>query len=1028
MSCPPEVLALIERFNEQREDYQNPAYLETQLRIEFIDPLLKILGWDIENKQGFAEAYKEVIHEYSLKTKDATKAPDYCFRIGGTRKYFLEAKKPSENIKEDKKHAYQLRRYAWSADLPLSILTDFQEWAVYDTLIKPEEKDKASTARVMFFTCDELPEKWDEFAAIFSKEAIQKGSFDKFAQSNKKKRGTGRVDAEFLAEIERWRDILAHNIALRNEGLSQRDLNFSVQRIIDRIIFLRIAEDRGIEDYGRLQALNGDNIYPRLMQLFRAADDRYNSGIFHFEKEKGRSENPDEVTPDLAVDDKVLRDILESLYYPASPYEFSVLPADILGQVYEQFLGKVITLTPGHRAKVDEKPEVKKAGGVYYTPTYIVDYIVQQTVGKLLDGKTPKQAAKLTILDPACGSGSFLIGAYQFLLDWHLQWYVNDGPEKHRKDIYLGGKASGGRQPPDTKLAATNAGDWRLTSAERKRILLNNIYGVDIDEQAVEVTKLSLLLKVLEGENRESLDRQLRLVEKHRALPDLGNNIKCGNSLIGHDFYAGKQLDMFDEEEKLRINTFEWKDEFPAIMKAGGFDAVIGNPPYVRIQTMMETTPDSVEFLTRSFKSTRQGNYDLYVVFVEKGLALLNSNGHMGFILPHKFFNSQYGQPLREHISRGKHIEEIVHFGAEQVFGGATTYTCLLFLAKSGQSKFTYRSVTELGEWRIDKKEMHGSLPISALDQPEWNFVVGPAAKLVKKMSSAEKKLGDIADIFVGLQTSADDVLILDIISVDKKHITVQSKATETNWKLEPDLLHAIVSGTDVSGYQRLAKRQVVLFPYRVDEERATLIPFSEIQANWPKTAAYLEANQERLRKRERGKFNDSSWHRFGRNQNLGIQNRVKLCIPRLVERLHAGYDHDGSLFLDNVDVGGVTLKPAVADYSLPFLQGLLNSRLLAWFFPFVSAPFRGGWRSANRQFLSKLPIRKPNDKLRKKIVALVEQISSLHQQLPSAKSDLAKAALERQITATDRQIDELVYELYELTPEEVKIVEEATA
>ena len=227
MSCPPEVLALIERFNEHRESYVIPGYKETELRREFLDPLFKHLGWDIDNEQGFAEAYKEVVHEYSLKTKSATEAPDYCFRIGGTRKFFTEAKKPSENIKEDKKHAYQLRRYAWSADLPLSILTNFQEWAVYDTGIKPEEKDKASVARVMFFTCDELAEKWDEFAAVFSKQAIQKGSFDKYAASNKKKRGTGRVDAEFLAEIERWRDILAHNIALRNENLSQRDLNFS---------------------------------------------------------------------------------------------------------------------------------------------------------------------------------------------------------------------------------------------------------------------------------------------------------------------------------------------------------------------------------------------------------------------------------------------------------------------------------------------------------------------------------------------------------------------------------------------------------------------------------------------------------------------------------------------------------------------------------------------------------------------------------------------------------------------------------
>ena len=215
----------------------------------------------------------------------------------------------------------------------------------------------------------------------------------------------------------------------------------------------------------------------------------------------------------------MLKDILKRLYYPDSPYEFSVLPADILGQVYEQFLGKVIRLTAGHQAEVEDKPEVKKAGGVYYTPTYIVDYIVKNTVGKLLEGKTPKKAAELRILDPACGSGSFLIGAYQYLLDWHRDWYVEHGPEKHRKELYQG-----------------PGGDWRLTTAEKKRILLNNIYGVDIDSQAVETTKLSLLLKVLEGETSESLDAQLSFLHE-RALPDLAANIKCGNSLIGPDFY-----------------------------------------------------------------------------------------------------------------------------------------------------------------------------------------------------------------------------------------------------------------------------------------------------------------------------------------------------------------------------------------------------------------------------------------------------------------------------------------------------------
>ena len=228
----------------------------------------------------------------------------------------------------------------------------------------------------------------------------------------------------------------------------------------------------------------------------------------------------------------VLKDIFKDLYYPDSPYEFSVLPADILGHIYEQFLGKVIRLTPAHRAVVEEKPEVRKAGGVYYTPTYIVDYIVKHTVGKLIEGKTPNQVSKLRVLDPACGSGSFLLGAYQRLLDWHLAWYSENEPEKHRK----------GRK---TKIFQGPGGDWRLTTAEKKRILLNNIYGVDIDLQAVEVTKLSLLLKVLEGENEETLGKNLRLFHE-RALPDLGQNIKCGNSLIGPNFYENRQLSLID--------------------------------------------------------------------------------------------------------------------------------------------------------------------------------------------------------------------------------------------------------------------------------------------------------------------------------------------------------------------------------------------------------------------------------------------------------------------------------------------------
>ncbi|NTW78091.1 MAG: N-6 DNA methylase, partial [Syntrophaceae bacterium] len=540
MPAPPIILDLIERFERNIDAYKSGSYNETQVRREFIDPFFEAMGWDVNNTQGNAEAYKDVIHEDAVKVGGVSKAPDYSFRIGGQRKFFVEAKKPSVNIKDTPTPAYQVRRYAWSAKLPLSIVTDFDELAVYDCRIKPDQNDKAGKARIKYYTWRQYAEKWDEIAGVFGKDAILKGSFDKYAESNKAKRGTAEVDSSFLAEIESWRDALAKNIALRNT-VSVRELNDCVQRTIDRIIFLRIAEDRGIEDYGILRSLcNGQNTYARLQELFYKADDRYNSGLFHFRHEKDEAEPPDNLTMSLTIDDKPLKDILKRLYYPDSPYEFSVLSADILGQVYEQFLGKVIRLTSDHRAVVEDKPEVKKAGGVFYTPTYIVDYIVKNTVGKLLEGKTPKKVDDLRILDPACGSGSFLIGAYQYLLDWHLKWYAENNPDKHAK----------AKKPTLYK----GSGDaWHLTTAERKRILLNNIYGVDIDSQAVEVTKLSLLLKVLEGETGESLNQQRKLFHE-RALPNLGGNIKCGNSLIGPDFYDGRQMSMLDDEEMHRVN------------------------------------------------------------------------------------------------------------------------------------------------------------------------------------------------------------------------------------------------------------------------------------------------------------------------------------------------------------------------------------------------------------------------------------------------------------------------------------------
>ncbi len=588
MPIPPEILELVERFNRNLKEYRSPQYNEAAVRQELVNPFFKALGWDMDNTAGYAEPYKDVIHEDALKIGGTTKAPDYSFRIGGQRKFFVETKKPAVNLQTDNAAAFQIRRYAWTAKLPLSILTDFEELAVYDCRVEPDRKDRPSVARLKLFAYTEYAERWDEIAGLFSPLAIQRGAFDKYA-AEKTRRGTAPVDVAFLKEIEGWRETLAKNIAARN-SLSAPELNDAVGRIIDRIIFLRICEDRGIEPGYPLQILQGGpNTYARMVELFRRADTRYNSGLFHFEPEKGRLHQPDELTPALSIDNKPLKDILARLYYPNSPYAFEYMPWEILGQVYEQFLGKVIRLEK-NKAVIEEKPAVKKAGGVFYTPASIVRAIVEKTIGPLCDGKTPAEVAALKILDPACGSGSFLLGAYEYLLDWHLKWYSTNQPEAHAKQS----------QPPIYQAPVADptahGPTWRLSSHERKRILLDNIFGVDIDSQAVEVTKLSLLLKVLEGETDESLQMQMRAKAVRGALPDLDSNIKCGNSLLDSASEARPETRDLTDEEITRVNAFDWQKQFATVFKvggskAGGFDAIIGNPPYIRIQEMTQWTP-----------------------------------------------------------------------------------------------------------------------------------------------------------------------------------------------------------------------------------------------------------------------------------------------------------------------------------------------------------------------------------------------------------------------------------------------------
>ena len=1027
MGAPGELYDLVERFDRNLAAYKSGDYNETQARGDFIDPLMRLLGWDVHNQQGKAPAYRDVIEEDRVKVGGGTKAPDYGFYAGGQRRFFLEAKKPSVDIAGDVNPAVQLRRYAWSAKLPLSILTDFEEFAVYDCRFEPVKEDKPATARLNFITYDQYPDRWDDIEGLFSREAVLGGSLEKYAEANRKRRGTETVDAAFLREIEGWRDALARDLAARND-LNTRQLNYAVQMTIDRLIFLRMAEDRGIEEYAKLLGLsNGTGAYGRLVEQFRSADDRYNSGLFHFRNERGRGGEPDDMTPNLEIDDGVLGGIVRGLYYPESPYEFSVLPVDVLGQVYEQFLGSVIYLSDnGHEAVVEQKPEVRKAGGVYYTPTYIVDYIVQNTVGKLLEGKRPGPrggASKLRIMDPACGSGSFLIGAYEYLLDWHRDRYLEDGPEKWSKQLYEG-----------------PGGQWHLTIDEKKRILLNNIHGVDIDSQAVEVTKLSLLIKVLEGESEQSLQTQLRMFHE-RALPDLSANIKCGNSLIGPDFYDNEQMVLLDEEEHYRINVFDWKDNFPQVFEGEnpGFDAVIGNPPYLRIQGLKEYYSSQIEYFQAHFNSAVK-RFDLYLLFIEKGFDLLNKQGRLGYICPHKFTHADFGSGVREFLIERSAIESFVSFGNNLIFDQASTYTSVLLLRKGGQDPFSYyefedmpNAALQLRLSSLDEQDF-ANYSLENLSNDPWVLTSNSFQDVLARLLHQPLTLKDVFDeVLVGVQSGIDEVHVLRDLGGDRDGIlTLFSERANGQVEIEAGIVKPFLRGEDIDRYAEPQHSYYCIYPYRLVDEKTKIMEENELRREYPLGYAYLERYRSELTEtRIRQKTNPKYWYSCHRSRNMSVFETNRLVTPEIsfgcnMTTAPAGIYHNTMVY---------SLLPSESQHERwEYWLGILNSSLLWQFLTNTGNVLRGGYFRFKTNYLNPFPIRTidfsdAEDAARhEKMVGLVGRMLALHERLAQAKIERERTVIGHQISAADRQIDNLVYELYGLTDEEIKIVEEATA
>jgi len=970
---------LVNRFEEQFDSYKNAGYNETQTRRDFIDPFFKALGWDIDNSAGYAESYREVIHEDKVKISGATKAPDYSFRlVGGKRLFFVEAKKPSISIKEDIQPAYQVRRYGWSAKHPISIITDFEEFGVYDCTKKPDPYDKPSVARVKYFTYRDYLKEFDFIWGTFSKEQVLKGSFDKFIQSDSNKKGTATVDKEFLESLDRWRTYLAVNISWNNKNLDEDEINFAVQQTIDRIIFLRIAEDRSVEPYGNLKhSLSHGNFYGNLFEQFIRADEKYNSGLFDLKKDK--------ISGNLIIENKVIKTLINELYYPECPYEFSVLPVEILGFAYEQFLGKVIRITPAHHAKIEEKPEVRKAGGVYYTPQYIVDYIVKNTVGKIIAGKTPKEISKIKIVDPACGSGSFLIGAYQYLLDYHREHYSTNG------NISKGKKES-----PFTP-------DGNLTTAEKKKILLNNIFGVDIDVNAVEVTKLSLLLKCLEGETEASIQQQLRLWNE-RVLPTLENNIKCGNSLIDTDIYAG-EID-FGTEKK--IKPFSWHRTFPETMNNGGFDVIIGNPPWGA-----NLSDDELAYLRVKHNSIIVRMVDSYLYFINHSIQILRSDGSFGMIIPSTFLNQYDMHLIRKLIVESYEPQIIINLG-EKVFGPKVLNTSTVLIFKKSHGKEGWIAIGDIRNIDPDMKRLVLE-KIIPIDKKEWIDIVqaDPLSTYFTFNISHISLFNKLKSKFIPFKK----LLLGEIqrgISPDYAKAFVVSNEDATRKKIEKEILRPVVLGKHISRYKKVASDDFIIYLTSKDNIN-----------NYPNAKAHLEGFKKFITCREvaEGKH---PWFALHRPRNPMIFLNKKFIGLTTTKKITLALD-DGNYFTTDA----LYVFKTQPEINEKVILAVMQSNVFHFLY---NVAIQGGQRvipQVKAVYLNDLPFPVNADKCidqesSNEIIKFVDELVKLAEVKQLARFQNETDQIQGHIDYCEDKINKLVCELYELNNEEIKIVQNA--
>tara|TARA_R110002020_G_scaffold29940_7_gene94484 strand:- start:1990 stop:5049 length:3060 start_codon:yes stop_codon:yes gene_type:complete len=928
--CRDQVKTLVEAFESGLPEFKNKKYSEAQLRIDFLNPLLKSFGWDVNNENKKTQYLRDVLQEESIDVEDddriAKKNPDYTLKLYGNRCLFLEAKKASIDIVNSDAAAFQTRRYGWSGNLNASILSNFEYLIVYDCRYKPSSEERSNVSRFKIFHYQDYVSNIEELYEVLSYESLESGSLNEIFPDNIK--GLESFDFHFLKQIEKWRESLAHNLVFNNKNLSQEDINFLIQRLINRIIFLRICEDRDIEKFETLKQIKS---YNELKALMLRSDNKYNSGLFSFIE--------DELTLNIKIDDDILIEIFTELYYPISSYDFSVIDPSVLSQIYEQYLGNKIELSNDYQLSIVSEPEVIASNGVVPTPKRIVKQIVEETLDPLFDTLSISEIIQLKIADICCGSGTFLIATFDYLVE-RIESYLID----------IGDSDS-------SVLIQCGLNHYRLSLEEKHKLLDNNIYGVDINPYAVEVAQFSLLLKLIENENDSSIQTYLDKTTR-KVLPNLNNNIKCGNSLLDNSYYEYNNTATENDDLLFKLNPFSWKDEFPFLKNTKGFDVILGNPPYVRIQNFVKYSFEEVEYYKNKFSPysvSKKDSFDKYYLFIERALTLIKDGGKLGYIVPHKFFIVKGGMKLRKSILSQASIAKIIHFGVTQVFPDRSTYTAILILSKNKIEEFKFQRIDSLKSFEVFDSSQIVEYKNSNFGAQPWVFVSEIASILFEKVKSSNTiPLKSIAEIPVGLQTSKDPIYIFEPLEQDDTFYHFEKNGKKH--KVEKVICKPCLYDISLNLFDSIQPNAQMIFPYSLIDNVAVVIPEVELKSKFPFCFDYLNIHKEELSKRS---FNnkDPKWYQYGRSQSLTkFHDTEKIIFPVLSKSPSYSIDSKNSQFTGGGN-GPYYSIISKSEYSIYYLLGILSHPILEAMVKSRASEFRGAYYSHGKQFIENLSI-----------------------------------------------------------------------